>query len=155
MLIVASVLLLVIPAIVGIQALEWHHAVARLRVTGVTDSGQLAAVETAVARVPGHRRSRLEMIQPGGEVVCNIELEFHAGSKTEATVRLWQWQEQFHPPVEVEIEQVSYRTLCWPGRGGGTGTTGNVVPLPEPGFPREGVKSSSTRQPGQTRGDGT
>lgn len=102
----------------GIRAVDLNHAVARVAFRGL-DAAQQEQVRRAVTRISGYRRSAAGYVAARPADVWRAEIEFQAGSLTEATIRLLEWKSQFRPPVTVAIEKLTYQTLRLhrPGRG--------------------------------------
>jgi opacity protein-like surface antigen len=97
--------------LLGVLAIDWNHAVAQVRVDGLSGSNRVESFQQTIKNLEGYRRSSFTPAISAGGDSWKLQIEFQAGSMAEATVRLWNWQEQFHPPVQVDMEQV--RCYTW------------------------------------------
>jgi len=111
--------LALLPLRVGIRAVDWHHARARVRISGMHSETEIARAREYLQRVAGYRRSRLALVALNTPDTWRAEIEFEASSLTEATLRLQEWRNQFPVTGPVSVEQLTFQPLRLyrPGRG--------------------------------------
>lgn len=109
-LLAVPVLALVALAGVGVRSVEFDHCRANVRVDGQALSGSDEALRAACAQLTGYRRSRLLEAENSAGSARRVELEFEAGSLTEAMLRLSEWRVHFQPALQATIEELTYHS---------------------------------------------
>lgn len=118
-LLAGPVLALVALAGTGVRSVELDHCRATIRVSGQAISGSDEAHGAACAQLTGYRRSRLLEADDSAGSGRRLELEFEAGSLTEATLRLAEWRVGFQPALRVTIDELTYHS-AWLRRDRGS-----------------------------------
>lgn len=107
------------PMAIGVRGVALNHSMARVHIEAATPGVDQEQVRQAMHAIEGFRSCQVALESILATNVWRAEMEFEADSMTEATVRLFKWQEQLKLPVRVTAEKLTYQSLRLrrPGRG--------------------------------------
>lgn len=104
-------LLFLLPVAIGVRGVAVNHSLARVRIQAVKPGVDQEQVRDAIRAMEGFHDCRVALESILATNAWRAEIEFEAGSMTEAAVRLFKWRKQLKLPVHVTAEKLTYQSL--------------------------------------------